>query len=327
MRGLRLVLAVNLGAVAVAVVAFGLWQQSQSLGMPAGTGHPKGFYELTDDVGYIPKANAEMTDRSEANGRVIYSVTYNSGPDHFRVVPAAPQAEACVLLFGDSFTFGTGVGNDETFAAQIVKQSGGKVAAHNFGIAGWGPHQFLAGLQSGRFQRAAQCKVTDAVFLMIPSLIWRTAGVTNPWDTNGPRFHVTQDGRPMRNGKLGADAYNWRRWLGLNAVSEDDAAWLATAVIVEAMAELRRDYPGIKTHFISYRVPSWTDTDLSPGYLARFEDNLQQQAGIIPLPLDAIIPKFRFMTDQYTLAPNDSHPNARAHRLIAAFILREMKEP
>ena len=65
MRGLRLVLAVNLGAAAVAVVAFGLWQQARSVGIPAGTGHPKGFYEPAIDpttklydlttVGGIPK--------------------------------------------------------------------------------------------------------------------------------------------------------------------------------------------------------------------------------------------------------------------------------
>ena len=107
----------------------------------------------------------------------------------------------CVLLFGDSFTFGAGVSDEETYAAQIVMQSGGRVRPE-FRRVGWGPHQFLAGLQSGRFQRAVRCKPTDAVFLMIPSLIWRANGVTNPWDTNGPRYRLDADGRPARTANL-----------------------------------------------------------------------------------------------------------------------------
>jgi hypothetical protein len=325
-RQWRLAIVVNLGAAVVAALAFGAWR-SQSSEASAKAANPGGrFYEAADDVGYVPKANAEMTARSEIDGRVIYDVTYNTGPDHFRVVPqAAHDAEACVLVFGDSFTFGTGVGNDETFAAQIVKQSGGKVAAHNFGVAGWGPHQFLAGLQSGRFQRAIRCKPTDAVFLMIPSLIWRTVGMTNHWDSKGPRYRLRADGRPARDGALGDDdPYNWRRWIGLTPVSSKEAIARTVAVAVEAMEELKRHYPGIRTHFISYRVASWDDTDLSDEDLTLFEYRLHQR-GINALPMEGIIPRFRFEARDYILSDADTHPNARAHRLIAEFILREMK--
>jgi hypothetical protein len=124
---------------------------------------------------------------------------------------------------------------------------------------------------------------------MIPST-WRANGVTNPWDTNGPRYRLDADGRPARDGKLGdPDPYNWRRWIGLNPISKGEASRLAMAVVVEAMGELKRLYPGIRTHFISYRVASWGDTDFSSEDLAAFEYDLQQ-AGIMPLPLEAIIP-------------------------------------
>jgi hypothetical protein len=325
-RHWRLAIIVNLGAAVVAALAFGAWR-SQSSEASAKAASPGGrFYEAADDVGYVPKANADMTARSEIDGRVIYDVTYDTGPDHFRVMPqAAPDAEACVLVFGDSFTFGVGVGNDETYAAQIVKLSDRRVAAHNFGVSGWGPHQFLAGLQSGRFQRAVRCKPTDAVFLMIPSLIWRTVGMTNPWDSKGPRYRLGVDGRPARDGVLGDDdPYNWRRWIGLTPVSSKEAIARTLAVIVEAMDELKRHYPGIRWHFISYRVAPWDDTDLSAADLAKFEYLLHQR-GISALPLEGIIPRFRFEDHDYILGATDTHPNARAHRLIAGFILREMK--
>lgn len=317
---------VNLGAAVVAALAFGAWQRFQSPQSAANVPYNgKGFYDLVDDVGHIPKANAQMT-RTEVEGRTFnYDVVYTTGPDHFRVVPEVTDSpDACVLLFGDSFTFGDGVSDEETYAAQIVKRSGRRVAAQNFAVSGWGPHQFLAGLQSGRFQRAVRCRPTDAVFLMIPSLIWRASGVTNPWDASGPRYRLDADGRPVRDGTLGdPDPYNWRRWIGLSPISKGEASRLATAVIVEAMGELKRLYPGIRTHLISYRVASWSDTDFSSEELAGFEYHLDQ-AGITPLPLEAIIPRYRFALRDYVLDPTDYHPNVRAHRLIAEFILREI---
>src|SRR5882757_237578 len=208
-----LAVIVNIGAAVTAALAFGAWKQihlSQgATGLPGEGGR---FYELADDVGFIPKASHQIKTRGEVDGRTFYDVTYSTGPDQFRIVPqAAESPEACVLLFGDSFTFGFGVSDDDTYAAQIVKQSGGRVAVHNFAISGWRPHQFLAGLQSGRFQRAVRCKPTDAFFLLIPSLIWRANGVTNSWDTNGPRYRLHSEGRPIRDGTLGDPApYNWR---------------------------------------------------------------------------------------------------------------------
>ena len=325
-RRLGLAIVVNLAAAVVAALAFAAWKRSES-SEPAATNRYVGgaLFELVEDVGYVPRASNEMPARSEAEGRIVYDVTYTTGPDHFRVVPVAPEhADACFLLFGDSFTFGVGVRDHETYAAQIVTLSGGKVAAQNFGVSGWGPHQFLAGLQSGRFQNATRCKPTDAVFLMIPSHIWRAAGVTNRWDANGPRYRLGSDGRPVRDGALGdEDPYNWRRWMGLSPVGKEAAIRLTVAILAEAMNELKRRFPGIRTHLIAYRVASWTDTDLNPDDMARFEYDLHK-AGIMPLPLEAIIPRFRFAYEDYVVAPSDSHPNALAHRLIAEFILREL---
>jgi len=163
-----LAVIVNLGAAVVGALAFGAWQRFQSSQSAANVpSKSEGFYELVDDVGFIPRANAQMTARAEVEGRTIYDVVYTTGPDHFRVVPQATETpDACVLLFGDSFTFGDGVGDDETYAAQIVKQSGRRVAAQNFAVSGWGPHQFLAGLQSGRFSasgpvQANGCRILD----------------------------------------------------------------------------------------------------------------------------------------------------------------------
>ena len=321
-----LVTLVNCSAAIAAVLAFGAWQRFEtSRGVLTSTPKTPGFYELADDVGYIPKANARATVRAEADGQTVYDVDYTTGPDHFRTVPEPlGNPDACVLAFGASFTFGDGVRDDETYPAQIVSLSGGHVAAQNFAVSGWGLHQFLAGLQSGRFQRAVRCKPTDAVLVMIPSLIWRTSGVGNPWDNNGPRFRLGADGRPVRAGKFSdPDPYNWRRWVGLTPVSKGDAIALAKVVVVAAFGELRHSYPDIRTHLILYRVASWTDVGLNLDDLVSFEYDLHQ-AGATPIPLEAIMPRYRFEQRDYVLHPTDMHPNPRAYRLIADFVLRQV---
>lgn len=318
----------NIAAAIAAALLFGLWKGLETTPKPEGLvlldGSP--LYELVDDVGYIPKANAQATLPAKLGGPAAKPVTYTTGPDHFRVVPTtANRAEACVLLFGASFTFGNGVQDEETYAAQLVRLSGGRVHAHNFGVSGWGLHQTLAGLQSGRFQRAVRCQPTDAVFLMVPSLIWWTSGVLNPWDKYGPRYRLGSDGKPIRDGNLGMpDPYNWRSWIGLTPTSRGDALALSRAIIVETMSELRRHYPDIRTQLISYRVSSWADVDFSAEDMLGFEYELHQ-AGITPLPLEGIIPRYRFAQADYILGAPDYHPNARAHRLIAEFILRQIQ--
>lgn len=324
--GLALAVAVNLAAAIGAALAFGAWKRSSSPHVNVAFQDAGGFYELADDVGYVPRADVRKEYRAEVDGQALFDVVYTTGPDHFRIVPeAVAPPEACVLMFGDSFTFGYGLNDGETAAAQIVQRSGHRVAVHNFAVPGWGPHQFLAGLQSGRFPRAVRCTPTDAVYLMIPSHIWRASGVVSPWGNNGPRYRLDAGGRPVRVGTLGdPDPFNWRPWIGLNATSREDASRLAKALLVAAKSELERLYPGIRLHLISYRVASWSDDDFTPEDMVAFEYALHR-AGLTPLPLEAVIPRYRFAQRDYILGPGDYHPNARAHRLLADFVLRDIR--
>lgn len=319
-RSWALPVAVNLGAAAVALLAFGAWKAVEP--PPARPtqveGSVNGFYQPASDVGYMPKANDTVTAREVAGRRTLYDVVYTTDRDQFRIVPQADgHPDSCVLLFGDSFTFGIGVNDGDTFAAQIVEQSNGRIAAENLAVGGWGPHQFLAGLQSGRFQRAVDCRPTDAIYLMIPTHIYRASGADNAWDTNGPRYRLGADGRPVREGRLGdRDKLSLRRLIGLNPMSDGDAADLTVALLLEAARDLRTLYPGIRVHLIS-----WHNGGAPDGVVRTMEAQLAA-GGLMPVPLEAVIPLYRFREGDYTVDPLDTHPNARAHRRIAAFVVR-----
>lgn len=331
-----LAVAVNAAAVVAGVLAFLLWQHFKPV--PAttrleGTIIDGGIDRPTDDVGYISDANMRVTARRMVGNRALYDVIYTIGPDQLRVVPPAVNGSgaaptSCLLLFGDSFTFGEGVNDDETYAAQVVSQSGGRVAAHAFGLSGWGPHQMLAGLQSGRFPRAITCRPTDAVYLFIPDHIRRVAGRA-PWDVHGPRFRLGPDGRPVRDGNfdsggaplpvpdLDEGLLGWRRLVGIRALGSPEEVQLTAALIIESARELKRLYPGIVFHVFDWDAD---DTVRSADVMHRLA-----AAGLVLHPLEAIIPDYVEHLDRYLIDPVlDGHPNPAAHKLIAAYILHEI---
>jgi hypothetical protein len=324
-----LAIAVNLGAALVAVLGFGAWKQ---LGAPGSAGNPRriegtitaGFYEKrVDDVGFIVMANKHVTAREMAGARVLYDAVYSTGADHFRIVPTTSvRTDRCVLLFGDSFTFGEGVSDSETSAAQIVEKSGGRVAAKNFGIGGWGPHQFLAGLQSGRFQRAVACTPTEAVYLLIPAQLARVAG-TDQWHDFGPRFRLGPDGRPVRAGNFDGGHFSWRRLIGFNAMPETEEADLTTSLIVEGALDLEHRYSGLRFHVLLWN----TDQSFPEPIIGRALHGLLA-AGLDVHVMAEVIADFAKVWPDYVIDPVlEWHPNPRAYGRIADFILRLTNAP
>lgn len=313
--------AISLLAAVAAALAFGAWKnsdfvdgQSDRLSME-GT-FVNGFYDQGDnkgiaDVGFIALPNKHVTAVRKLDSRVIFDASYTTGPDGFRIVPKADNARRCVLLFGDSFTFGEGVNDDETTAAQLVTRSKGQVEVKNLGIGGWGPHQFLAGLQSGRFQRAISCKPTDAVYLMIAAHTARAAG-RGKWDRFGPMFVVDDKGRAVRAGNFNTVGKSWRELVGFNRLTEDEEEELSATILSEASRELERLYPGIRFHvFLWDGVPD--------GVARRLKDR-----GVSVHTIRQIIPDYS--DEKYLIAPPyEYHPKPVAYEKVADYVLGLLK--
>lgn len=311
---------ISVVAAVAAALAFGAWKNSdfvdgQSDRLTMEGTFVNGFYDQggnkgIKDVGFIALPNKHVTAVRKLDGRVIYDASYTTGPDSFRVVPTVENARRCVLLFGDSFTFGEGVNDDETTAAQIVAKSKGQVEVKSLGIGGWGPHQFLSGLQSGRFQKAVTCKPTDAVYLFIPAHAARAAG-RGKWDRFGPRFVVDDKGRAVRDGNFNTVGKSWRELVGFNRLTESEEEELAAAIITEASRELAQLYPGIRFH-----VFTWD------GVTAGVIDRLKQN-GVSVHTIRQIIPDY---TDAYLIAPPfEYHPTPAAYQRIADYVLTLLK--
>jgi hypothetical protein len=69
-----------------------------------------------DLLGYAPKANMTVSDRMLRGGELIWDVIYTIDEHGLRVTPRPINPTECVLFFGGSFAFGSGLNDEETMA-------------------------------------------------------------------------------------------------------------------------------------------------------------------------------------------------------------------
>jgi lysophospholipase L1-like esterase len=87
----------------------------------------------TDErYGWVLKPNSRDRHRDRD-----YDVTYTIDADGRRVTPSPPHPRARIVFVGDSFTFGHGVEDDETFPARLGA-AWPDVKVVNAGVNGWG---------------------------------------------------------------------------------------------------------------------------------------------------------------------------------------------
>ena len=145
-------LAINLGAAMVTVLAFGAWKRLNPDQVDQAHFQAHGridrrrrfFEQNIGDVGFIVAANKQVGKKDGGIARSLRCHVYDRAGSFPHC--AGGKAERCVL-FGDSFTFGEGVNDTETTAAQLSSEQG--QGDLNLGIGGWGPHQFQPACSPG----------------------------------------------------------------------------------------------------------------------------------------------------------------------------------
>jgi hypothetical protein len=129
------------------------------------------------------------------SGELIYDVTYGINADGLREV-AHNGSGPSAFFFGDSFTFGEGVGDADNLPARFAQISG--YSAFNFGVHGYGAHQFLRMLEVARAeQMGVRREHALVVFTLLPTHIDRAAGRAL-WDPDGPLYQISSAGLEFR---------------------------------------------------------------------------------------------------------------------------------
>jgi hypothetical protein len=330
-------ICINVAAVICALALFDIYlghRQAEGDGTRMEGSVVDGFTHRDDLLGYAPFPNARVTAKKLYGDSVIYDVVYTTDRHGLRITaPPAADARECLVFFGDSITFGEGVQDTEDFPYLVSKRLAGRFATYNFAFSGYGPHQMLAILQSGRIAKIADCTPRHFFYLCIPDHAARVAGLYD-WDQHGPRFVLRPDGTVEQRGHfddprpiLGLPGTSWIRDLlhgsaiwqrffgsGRGIVPADVS--LLVAVIGQSARIAQKRFPGS-----TFEVIMWDGGDKEK--VQAIERGLKAD-GVRERRMTDIVPDFYTQSDKYVLSPHDLHPNPTFHRMMADFISAEI---
>lgn len=289
------------------------------------------YYRDDVDLGYGPNPGTFSVQKHQGD-QLIYSQQYTITPQRFRETPLKGLAESCNVVFlGDSFTFGEGVSDHETMPYFFAKEGNGKFNVYNLGFHGYGPHQMLRMLETGRLKTIVEGSVHLVIYQGVQEHVDRVAGNTL-WDHSGPRYTLMPNGsvsyQGSFHGKLYKFFYNLVQYSALYNFIQQHILQLhvldsKNIPLYLGVVEQSRRAIELNLHAPFY-VLFWDKGSgeiLTDQIVKKFEDNRFRL-----MKISQIIPDMQENRESYILTPQDPHPNATAHHLIGKYLAEAFKD-
>jgi hypothetical protein len=312
--------ACALGEACLTYQRAGKQPQHQSLAEP-----PVPYHQQSDLLGTVPVPKGRTRYLLRVNSQTFIDIVYTIDEQGLRRTPSADSSAATetIVFLGCSFTYGEGVEDEETQPAQVAARVP-RAKVLNFGYSGYGPHQMLANLESGRVETLCPTPPRRVIFQMIPDQVRRVRGWVN-YHPHAPRY-VLRDGRVRRAGNLD-DSWWWRvvkrdlwkskifhRIIAPRQVGQADMD-LAVALVRQSAEEVSRRSPGCEFH-----VLFWNHPDEKLAVPVR---RMLEEAGIHLHSVEEEIPELLSTSTKYRIK-HDGHPTAETNRLLADYVCREI---
>jgi hypothetical protein len=177
--------------------------------------HAQAVFRRDDWLGYALAPHMRVKASRRGKGQILYDVVYSADAYGRRVAPLNDAAARpyFLLFFGDSFTFGEGVNDDETmpyYVAQLATQ----YKPYNYGLGGYGPQHMLARLQTEGIRAEVEEAEGILVYSFINEHISRAIGSMRIHHQRGdvmPYYTLDPHGELVRQGNL----VSGRPWLSV----------------------------------------------------------------------------------------------------------------
>ncbi len=283
------------------------------------------YYQADANLGYSARPGAVSEVKEYHGAQLVYDVAYHFDPDGLRHIPRAVQGGPCtVAFFGGSFAFGHGLDDDQTVPYYFLKAARGSYRGFNFAFGGYGPHQMLRAIETGRVSRVVK-RPDLVIYEAISDHVRRAAGQVY-WDPSGPKYRLSATGTVRYAGPFHGKRYrdllrlmrkSWLyRFVELHfagAAHPEDVA-LLVAIVKRAQTILQ---DGDRSRFVAL---VWDNNRLGD-LLAR--DLAQHRINVVRV--SAIIPDLEQDPAKYEISAFDRHPSAEANHLIGEYLAR--REP
>jgi hypothetical protein len=204
---------------------------------------------------------------------------------------------------------------------------------YNLACPGWGPHQALALLQSGRAESIVDEPPELAIYWAIPDHLLRASG-KRFWDVRGPLYEVGPEGRARRAGSF-ADLsgsppkssrprglakrsrivrrLQRRPFVKLEPSESDMLRW--AAIVRSTAEEIERRFPDCGFIVLLDDVGQTDVEDMR----AALDD-----AGIRCVPMSEILPDAAEDRSRWRLHEREGHPSREAAATIARELARRL---
>lgn len=261
-----------------------------------------------------------------ADGHVIFDVKATIGDDLLRRTISTAGSGA-LGIFGDSFTFGTGLNDGDTLPQDVADRFDRKSPVLNLGFPAWSPAQNLATLQHGLHAKL----LTGARRFVLMTGGWHIERTSckAAYVRGAPRY-LLKDGRLVEAGFCGADMpaglffflqsfATYRVFVEprLSVITPGDAA-VYFAIVDDFVRQAKTRY-GVDTTILvlptqpGYLTPAGL-TDAS--YVARLK---KSGADILvdPLPMTG--------RDNPYAIKDDGHPTALANHVVSGLLVDHLR--
>ena len=266
-----------------------------------------------------------------------YEVIYNHTKDSIRMNPINNQTDDLALLFGCSFTYGTGLNDEHTLGANLAILDSSRnyltIAQEGYGI-----QQMLVNLdiksETNTFLKEAIERADLGIYFYLQDHIYRLLGknhlVTYHWGTDFPYYHINETNNAVKlAGKLGDQLSFAQKALyfpvhisllykkiyfnffykGAEEIEGIDYEKTALA-IKHAKDRFLKESP--QKQFLVVLFPFTDNTILS--YLQKHQ--------IEVLDCTKLVDKDKYL--EYTLCNEDPHPNAKLNALVSQNIIAHL---
>lgn len=303
-------------------------------GLEAVTVGFKKLYRTGTDLGYelAPDNTVRDYGAEPVSGRMVFDAAYSVNHEGYRDTPGDVRAAETYVFWGDSFTFGIFLNDDQTLPYYFSRLLGFEQNVMNLGVPGWGPQHCLRALQAGRFPGASTPVVPDRIrgvfFGLIDTQADRAVALDPKFVTTP--YYVLENDRPVLRQRtaragLAADLATMMEKSRIYPELRDrlsakfgrrsyDYKWRLTAAILAEMDRLCRERFGVPM-----TVVYWDD---DPAVTAM----LKERGLDVVLVGDAFAEggEWRKMAMKYLVF--DGHPSAYANARLAEHLFGRMRD-
>jgi hypothetical protein len=288
-------------------------------------------------LGWRPASSQISRATATINGKLVYDVNYSTDEAGRRIAPPdrGDDVEGCVWFFADSFVFGEGVSDHETFPYLLGIKTDGRFRIINFAFSGYGAEHMLAILERGELATSVPCEPTNVFYAALPHHVVRAAGKTE-FSIRGPRYRVGSTGVPEYLGtQPGVRASRpLKRLLDQLSKSRVYRAVahrpvktttvdidLYFAIVKQAFRWITHRWPRAQLELIVWDVHSFYAHTQSS-----FHGRLKALGARMHF-IEHILHGYGREPEKYSLHAFELHPNPLAHQLVASYLAQHLSRP